>query len=46
VSNEPDEPIETTAEREIVSASIPREDAARLEVAAERRGIPRDEVVA
>lgn len=46
MSTEPDEPIEPAAEREIVSASIPREDVARLEVAAERRGIERDEVVA
>jgi hypothetical protein len=46
VSTDLNEPVEPTAEREIVSASIRREDIARLEVAAERRGIGRDEVIA
>ena len=46
MSTAPDEPIESAAEREIVSASIRRDDVARLEVAAERRGIERDEVIA
>ena len=46
MSTAPDEPIESAPERETVSASIRRDDVARLEVAAERRGIERDEVIA
>ena len=41
-ANEPDE----AAEREVVVASIRREDVARLDIAAARRGVERDEVIA
>ena len=45
VSTEPNEPLMSDVEREIVSASIRRDDVARLDVAAERRGLERDEVI-
>jgi hypothetical protein len=46
VSTEPNDPIERADEFEVVSVSIRRADVARLGVAAERRGIGRDEIIA
>ena len=45
MSTEPNQPAESTVEREVVSASIRRDDVARLDIAAERRGLERDEII-